>query len=195
MSSDEMSIDAFLEDFEQILDESEELLAFELQPGSERSPVLVRSSLGWIPPLFMVATKCRASRLRRRALELLHGSRRRERLWNSCIASMLAETIIGIEDNPVGSSVSESALPSSEQRVCLSHVEFNREKGQIMVEDTHMPWDIPGIRETLVKVWLPTIDDNYETVLLSHKFLRAYGYTGTILVSPRITCQCREKMK
>ena len=188
MSNDEMAFDDFREDFEHMLTEIEELLAYELLPGSERGPSSMRSNLGLLPPMFILATKCRDLTLRRRALELLHGSRRRERSWNSCVASMLAQTVIAAE-----AESSAGGLPSAEHRICLSHVEFDREKGQVTIQYRRQPWDGTGIEETVVRPWVPNIDDNFELVSLSDKSLRAYGYTGTILISPRIACQCAEE--
>ena len=191
MSSDEMVFDSYCDEFENILSEAEEFLAYELAPGSPRSPVTIRSSLGLITPLFLVATKCRNSKVRYRALELLHGSRRRERLWNSCVAYMLARTVVDVEEG-ISRTISDvpQGLPAAEDRVCLSHVEFDREQGRITVEYRHMPWNKLTGPKTVVKQWIPNIDDNYEVVLLSDKSLRAYGYTGTVLISPRISCQC-----
>jgi hypothetical protein len=190
--NDETIYDSCGEDFEYIVSESEELLAFELAPGSERGPGSVRSSLGLIPPLFFVATKCRFPALRRRALELLHGSRRRERLWNSCVASRIAEALHDVE-NSVSPGYSPSSSPGSTQSVCLTHVGFDRENGLIEIQYKHSPWDETTAPESVFKKWKPVIDDNYEFVELSHKSMRAMGYSGTILVSPRIGCQCGEE--
>lgn len=184
---DEMVFDGCREDFEYILYEAEELLAYELQSGSPSGPTSVRSTLGLIPPLFMVATKCRESAMRNRALELLHGSRRRERSWNSCVASILAGVVI---DTGEDRSSMPPVLTQAERRVCLSHVEFDREQAQIRVRYKVVSGGAYSEEKTTIKPWIPSIDDNYETVALSHKSLRAYGYTGTILISPRISCQC-----
>jgi hypothetical protein len=188
----ETIFDSCCEDFEYIVSESEELLAFELALGSERGPGSLRSSLGLIPPLFLVATKCRVPALRRRAFELLHGSRRRERLWNSCIASMIAQALNDAE-NSLSPGSSPSSSPGSTQRVCLTHVGFDRVSGFIEIQYKYSPWDETTAPERIFKKWKPVIDDNYEVVELSHKSMRAMGYTGTILVSPRIACQCGEE--
>jgi hypothetical protein len=193
---DEMAFDSCWDDFNYILSEVEELLAYELKPGSERGPTSVRSSLGLIPPMFLVATKCRDPVMRCRALELLHGSRRRERSRNSCVASMMAQTVIDAEEvRPRDCQNPQTALPTADERVCLTHAAFDRTKAQITIGYTRTVWDASNTSEVIIKPWIPTIDDNYEIVQLSRKSLRTYGYTGTILISPRIGLPVRREGK
>jgi hypothetical protein len=40
--------------------------------------------LGYMPPLFFTATRCRDPFIRRQAITILHNSRPRERVWDSC---------------------------------------------------------------------------------------------------------------
>ena len=107
---------------------------------------------------------------------------------------MIAQTLIDAEKS-VDSWSSPYSSPGNTERVCLTHVSFDRKGGSITIQYKHSPWDELQQPQTVTRQWMPVIDDNYELVELSHKSMRAYGYTGTILVSPRINCQCGEKLK
>lgn len=54
--------------------------------------------LGIVPPLFVVATKCRDRKLRRDAIRLLLSSPRREGMWDSILSGKVAEWIMYIEE-------------------------------------------------------------------------------------------------
>ena len=191
MFQNEMVFDGCREDFDYMLSEAEELLAHELQPGSLRGPTSVGSTLGLIPPLFVVATKCRIPTIRHRALELLQGSKRRERGWNSCVAPVLARVVIEAEEKTtILISCPSRDHPLAERWIRLNRIEFNREGGRMTIHYVRMPQKAPGVKETVIMLWIANIDDNHETGKLSQKSLLAYGYAGTILISPRISCQC-----
>ncbi|KAI6782956.1 uncharacterized protein J7T54_002116 [Emericellopsis cladophorae] len=70
------------------------------------------AEMGVVPPLFVVATKCREGILRRKAIELLRSSPRREGMWDSELAARVAQLVMDLEeaDNP------EMAQPQPQQR-------------------------------------------------------------------------------
>ena len=190
MVSNEVIFDRYEDDFASLLDDAEDLLTYELQPDSDRGPTCVRSTLGLLPPMFLVATKCRNSAIRKRALRLIHKSRRRERTWNSCIAYTLAYATIQLEERTANETAEKGLVIEEKIRVCLHSVCFDQANGRITIEYMRMPWTQSSISHTVERPWEPRLDNNYDCVSLSRKSLRAYGYTGTILVSPRIECQC-----
>ncbi|EAW14619.1 putative C6 transcription factor [Aspergillus clavatus NRRL 1] len=59
-------------------------------------------SLGMVPLLWLVATSCRQSQLRRRAIDLMKRSRRREGVWDSAVFAALAEKIVRMEEEAAG---------------------------------------------------------------------------------------------
>jgi hypothetical protein len=65
------------------------------------------ADLGIVPPLFVVATKCRQPLLRRRAIRLLRSSARREGMWDSELAARIGQYIMSIEEyeEPVADNV------------------------------------------------------------------------------------------
>ena len=57
------------------------------------------ADLGIVPPLFVVATKCREPSVRRHAISLLRGSVRREGMWDSEMVAHIAQWIMMLEEN------------------------------------------------------------------------------------------------
>ncbi|KAI0852397.1 hypothetical protein F5Y00DRAFT_273814 [Daldinia vernicosa] len=60
------------------------------------------ADLGIVPPLFVVATKCRDSVTRRQAIQLLRTSSRREGMWDSELAARIGMWIMEIEEGDDG---------------------------------------------------------------------------------------------
>lgn len=54
--------------------------------------------MGWIPPLYFTATKCRDHWIRRQALELLESGSHREGIWDSRITSWVARKVVDMEE-------------------------------------------------------------------------------------------------
>ncbi|KAK0752394.1 hypothetical protein B0T18DRAFT_436452 [Schizothecium vesticola] len=67
------------------------------------------ADLGIVPPLFVVATKCRDRALRWKAIQLLKSSPRREGMWDSELTARIAMWVADIEDtsDPAESAHSE----------------------------------------------------------------------------------------
>lgn len=60
------------------------------------------ADLGIVPPLFVVATKCRDSMIRRQAIQLLTTSSRREGMWDSELAARIGSWVMSIEEDDDG---------------------------------------------------------------------------------------------
>jgi hypothetical protein len=56
------------------------------------------ADLGIVPPLYLVATKCRDSTIRRQAIQLLMSSARREGMWDSELIARIGMWIMAIEE-------------------------------------------------------------------------------------------------
>lgn len=88
--------------------------------------------LGIIPPLYVVATKCRDRKLRREAISLLTSSHRREGMWDSRLCAGVGNWIMDVEeeglDRYVRGTVSENQKVPDEKRVMVMEVEFNLER-------------------------------------------------------------------
>lgn len=61
-------------------------------------PAVVSSGLGYVMPLHMIAARCRNSKLRRRALQLLLEGGRRDGIWDGRLAGKIASETLKIEE-------------------------------------------------------------------------------------------------
>jgi hypothetical protein len=89
--------------------------------------------LGIVPPLFVVATKCRDRKLRREAIRLLFSSPRREGMWDSILSGRVGEWIIEIEEEglspwerPWGKAAMEKV--EEERRVMVKEILFDLQR-------------------------------------------------------------------
>ncbi|KAK5956753.1 hypothetical protein OHC33_002241 [Knufia fluminis] len=177
----EHSFWAFTADFQWILQQMSALM--ELEPLGE--PKL---TLGWTPPLFLVATRCRVSRLRREALRLLHALERVERPWSSCIAHAIAEFVVDLEEmSDIGAQD-----PTSFTYVRLLSVRFDPDKAEATATyDIQVDQRVVGTesRKFMLRTPANTLM-GANGVNLPDPVLRASGYSGTTLWTPHIECHC-----
>ncbi|PMD58570.1 uncharacterized protein K444DRAFT_531619 [Hyaloscypha bicolor E] len=89
--------------------------------------------LGIVPPLFVVATKCRDRKLRREAIRLLLSSPRREGMWDSILSGRVAQWIVEIEEEglsryegPWGKAAMETV--GEERRVMVKEILFDMQR-------------------------------------------------------------------
>jgi hypothetical protein len=69
-----------------------------------------------VSPLYYVGTKCRHPVIRRRAIQILKGTQRREGLWDSNMAAAVAERIMLLEEANL-TTLDGSELPNEEDRI------------------------------------------------------------------------------
>ncbi|PYH40693.1 Zn(II)2Cys6 transcription factor domain-containing protein [Aspergillus saccharolyticus JOP 1030-1] len=84
-------------------------------------------SLGFLTLLYICATRCRDSTIRRRALRLLETCRRREGVWDSDLAGRVARRLIEIEEHAAGLAPDAAYSPadiSLDARVRSSSPQF-----------------------------------------------------------------------
>ena len=86
--------------------------------------------LGVVPPLFVVATKCRDRKLRREAIALLMSSPRREGMWDSLLCGKVGEWIMEVEeegmlDFEINDPESTSELVEEDKRVMIKEILFD----------------------------------------------------------------------
>lgn len=82
-------------------------LATDFLSGQEYTAYHVKASfsadLGIVPPLYVVATKCRNHSIRWQAIRLLRSSSRREGMWDSLLTAHIGEWVASIEEGGDGS--------------------------------------------------------------------------------------------
>lgn len=119
-----------------------------------------------IPPLYSVVTKCRVPTLRRKALQLMSLSPRKESIWGANTTAQVAACIIGIEEEGLGlprtnwdgSScdpsipVIDTNLPDESKRIHNLELLKNRHSGAFEIRTTRY-------REIDGKLWR-VVDDN-----------------------------------
>jgi hypothetical protein len=66
-----------------------------------------------VGPLYWICVKCRHPSVRRRGIAILRGMHRREGMWDSDIAAVVADRIVAVEEASLG----DQELPSEEARV------------------------------------------------------------------------------
>ncbi|OAP61455.1 hypothetical protein AYL99_03658 [Fonsecaea erecta] len=157
-------------------------------------------TLGVIPPLFLVATKCRHPQVRQRALQMLHGVLRRERGWTSCMAAAISQFVIREEqEGEEEFQVCDGTLQNTEnprKRIALDEAEFSSRENKIYLAYTvyfNKANDSPRPKRIASIPYLshPSVEvTNGMTYQMSRKVLRHCGYTGVNLFSPQIECHC-----
>ncbi|KAI5461213.1 hypothetical protein BGZ63DRAFT_229855 [Mariannaea sp. PMI_226] len=75
------------------------------------------ADLGIVPPLFVVATKCRDPITRRQAIRILQSSPRREGMWDSAMISRIATWVMNLEESAVLAAEPKSGVACGNKRV------------------------------------------------------------------------------
>lgn len=88
--------------------------------------------LGIVPPLFVVATKCRDRKLRREAVRLMMSSPRREGMWDSILCGRSAQWIMEVEETGMSPYVHGTAsameIVPAENRVMVKEILFDMQR-------------------------------------------------------------------
>ena len=116
-----------------------------------RSPYSCSSGLGYIRPLHMVAARCRNSRLRWRATELLISCTRREGLWDAKLAGQIAAQTIRLEEQAANSLVTDNLKVPADKRIREVKFELQGEKAAVVRFITVDDWkkSRPGLQKAI----------------------------------------------
>ncbi|KIV81615.1 hypothetical protein PV11_03786 [Exophiala sideris] len=131
---DESSYDDFLEDFGFVLQCCETMMKQRVSNAASRSPSLVSPTLGLLPPLFFVATKCRDTVTRHKALDLLHDTSVSERQWTSCMATALAKFVVDQEADGLSALAKGDSTTKATKRIRLLHAHFTGAEHKVDLE-------------------------------------------------------------
>lgn len=119
---DESIFDSYTEQFVFLINQSADMSRIRRMSGSWIRPLpghynMSRSmvDVGWIPPLYYTALKCRIHRVRLQAIRLLETSSHREGIWDSRIAACVARKVMEIEERDfyVDVDTADDFLPTS----------------------------------------------------------------------------------
>ncbi|KIX05170.1 uncharacterized protein Z518_06042 [Rhinocladiella mackenziei CBS 650.93] len=193
--NDEWRYDGFHSDFRFILERFETIMG--RRPASTENTPTLKPTLGWIPALFFVATKCRDHDFRQRALSMLHSVTRNERGWTSCMATTIARFVVEKESQVIVSNLQDhpKSPPSTHfpQRIQLEEVTFSSRSRKIYLAYsvlTKAGRDREGSVTSLPYCPHPSVENDGVTCAMSRKILRHCGYTGIMLFTPQIDCHC-----
>lgn len=195
----EADFDAFHAEFTFILNLARSMIEFDAAKLSFQRDSL-SPHLGVLPPLFLVATRCRDPAIRHEALDLLHGARVSERGWTSCIAHSIARFVVHQEErvlNRVSCPASDSASASTlQRRIRVSNIVLSTSSTDraTLVYEVFSPDTRPdrtvSCKSSIFYPSDPVVEIDGATCPLPRKVLRACGYSGVILFRPWLTCRC-----
>ncbi|KAK3671148.1 hypothetical protein LTR78_008949 [Recurvomyces mirabilis] len=114
---EECTTDKFLPQFEAVVELAESIQQclgeFENRPTQQATFLF---DMEIVSPLYFVGIKCRHPQLRRRALAVLRSSVRREGLWDSDMAAVIAGRVVTLEEINL-TTLGGSDLPSERDRI------------------------------------------------------------------------------
>jgi hypothetical protein len=93
----ECMFDRYVSQFETILELLDLIMSHE-NCGKDSNLPSFSLDTGIIPPLFFTAIKCRHTKVRRKAISLLHRTTRKEGLWDAIEAAKVAEVVMNFEE-------------------------------------------------------------------------------------------------
>jgi hypothetical protein len=101
---DETAYDEHIEDFRDLVKHCNAMWQFRESNPMTRPPLIQKMSMahsmvdiGWIPPLFYTALKCRVLSIRAHAIRLIQFGSHREGVWDSRIAAHVARKVVELE--------------------------------------------------------------------------------------------------
>lgn len=109
--------------------------------------------MGWIPPLYYTATRCRIHRIRLHAVQLLEYTMHREGIWDSRIAAAVAREVMQIEEGDF-----------FKDEVNSNQFEFDREPSVGELVSPTLP-----LEQRLAEVKVVMGDDVAEKVLMEYR--------------------------
>lgn len=98
-AADESVYDAFVDDFQTAIQLGEAVHKVTAAKSDDREyPMTFLLDIESVSPLYIIATKCRHPQIRRRAIQLLRSSSKREGLWDSSAGADVAERVMIYEE-------------------------------------------------------------------------------------------------
>ena len=159
-SNSEMVFDDYVETFKILLDECSAAAI----PPSSSTTFHFGFSLGLIPPLFLLATRCRDPIVRKSAISVLKSLHRSEGQWDSCSAAQIAEYIINIEERGLTVIHSVSDVPSF-SRVRLLGAQVDYPNQQLVLRILRHPFDrIEAVIEEERTAWPSVVGQDRDIV-------------------------------
>lgn len=122
---DEVLADRFQEQYEIVVREAGKVIAYNM--AAARAEVPFTFEMGLIPPLYLVALKCRDVSVRHQALSLLSRAPLREGLWKRQEALRVAQRVVYIETS--GTELIAEGVVFRNARICDTQTKFTDDRG------------------------------------------------------------------
>lgn len=140
----ETGYDVFLPEFHDIVTLTDSVSGMVLAGRNHQDKRLIyHFDGGFIPPLFLVATKCRDRALRRKAIALLDMAPYREGVFDSVCVAKMAEWIVAVEEE----GIDEGEIPDYRRlRIRRSNIDLPMRRAQLQgtqfrkADDTEPEW-------------------------------------------------------
>lgn len=130
LEQDEMAFDQWNESFQRMVEIARQCLE---ERNSEPSHLVFHPfSAVFVPPLWLAASRCRCPDIRQRAISLLQTHRRREKAYDSVIASHVGHRIALLEES-ADTRRSENCHIPRERRIRLVNAEVDAKGSQIQL--------------------------------------------------------------
>jgi len=157
----EMVYDQHLDSFKTLL---EECSAAAIPPVASAVSFHFGFSLGLIPPLFLIATRCRDPAIRKEALAVLRSTHRSEGCWDSCSAALIAEYVVEIQER--GLTVIQSAGDiTAFSRLRLVGADVDYADQQLVLRVARFPFDGLGSAVEIERIsWRTVVGQDRDTV-------------------------------
>jgi hypothetical protein len=98
LSSEESNYSNYTEDFAAIVRRFIECWKYHSSAHHEET-ISIDADVGWIPPLYYAALKCRTHRIRSYAIQLLRSAPHKEGVWDSRLAAIVADKVRQLEEH------------------------------------------------------------------------------------------------
>jgi hypothetical protein len=166
--------------------------------------------LGLLSPLFFVATRCRASIIRREALKVLHEVGVSERGWTSCQAFALAKFVVKEEETLNKFPRERGTAAQIRRRIRLHDIEVSGVSHTATISyDIFSPSmdrdnqsssspssnrdleDVVRRRSAIPYPSHPVVEVDGGPCAIPGKVLRASGYSSILLLRPPLPCHCK----
>ncbi|KAK5079389.1 hypothetical protein LTR51_001586 [Lithohypha guttulata] len=150
-ADNELVFDAHNDGFQQIVDLAEGIIQV-WTPDGKQYRMLFSFDLGLTSPMFLVASRCRQSSLRRRALQIMLHSLTYHGAWRDQYSGLCAQRIIDIEEQGLSRVDIDPYVPES-QRIRKVSADIDEENGRIIMQYIYSPFTAhPQMCTTVIQV-------------------------------------------
>ncbi|KAJ5164959.1 uncharacterized protein N7500_006789 [Penicillium coprophilum] len=137
-TAEETTFDDYHETFQFIVTLTEEILEI-WKVTSQQFSLMFSFDLGITPPMFLVASRCRDSQIRRKAIHLMFQSTLYRGIWRDQYSGLCAQRIVELEEQGL-KRIGESVYVPEQRRIRKISADIQEEKGQIVMHFVRWPY-------------------------------------------------------